>query len=155
MTTGTDTPRRRQARRPPAAFNRVVLGLLRSPAHGLLDPGMCELRYRGRRTGRQVALPVLYARLGDQFVVVVGDAAHKQWWRHFIHPAPVQVRRGGQLRPGTCRVVPPDDPAYQPACQAYEHGQHVRRQPTDQLVLIDFDGRRPATSARRRTDGRS
>jgi hypothetical protein len=133
----------------------MVLGLLRSPAHGLLDPGMCELRYQGQRTGRQVALPVIYARLGEQFVVVVGDARHKQWWRHFVHPAPVQVRRGGQLRSGICRVVPPNDPSYQPAWQAYERGQHVQREPTDQLVLIDFDTRRPVASAGRHTDGRS
>jgi F420H(2)-dependent quinone reductase len=150
MTTGTDTPRRRHARRPPAAFNRMVLGLLRSPAHGLLNPGMCELRYQGRRTGRRIALPVLYARHGDQFVVVVGDAPHKNWWRNFIHPAPVQARRGGQLRPGTGRVVPPDDPSYQPAWHAYQHGQHVNPEPTDQLLLIDFDPRRPARPARRR-----
>jgi deazaflavin-dependent oxidoreductase (nitroreductase family) len=130
-------------------FNRMVLGLLRSPAHGLLDPGMCELRYQGRRTGRPVALPVLYARHGDRFVVIVGDAPHKQWWRNFIRPAPVQVRRGGQLRPGIGRVVPPDDPSYPSAWAAYQHGQHVQREPTDQLVLIDFDPGRPPVSARR------
>jgi hypothetical protein len=120
-------------------FNRIVLGVLRSPVHGLLDPGMCELRYRGRRTGRQVALPVLYARHGEQFVVIVGDAPDKQWWRNFISPAPVQVRRGGQLRSAIGRVVTPDDPAFEPAWRAYEEGQHVEREPTDQLLLIDFD----------------
>jgi hypothetical protein len=141
MTTSTDTPRRRHARRPSAAFNRIVLGLLRSPAHGLLDPGMCELRYQGRRTGHRVALPVLYARHGEQFVVVVGDAPHKQWWRNFIHSAPVQVRRAGQIRTGTCRVVPPGDPLHGPAWDAYDQGQHVQREPTDQLLLIDFNTR--------------
>jgi hypothetical protein len=45
--TNAGLSRRRHARRPPAVVNRMVLGLLRSPLHGLLDPGICELRYRG------------------------------------------------------------------------------------------------------------
>jgi hypothetical protein len=49
----------------------------------------------------------------------------------------VRIRRGGQLRSGTCRVVPPDDSSYEPAWQAYDQGQHVQREPTDQLLLID------------------
>ena len=146
MTTDFGTPRRRHARRPPAVFNRAVLALLRSPAHGLLDPGICELRYQGRRTGRGVALPVLYARHGEQFVVIVGDARHKQWWRNFIEPFPVQVRRGGQLRTGTCRVVTPDDAAYEPVWRAYEQGQHIRRDPADRLLLIDFTTRQGPSS---------
>ena len=39
--------------------NRCVLAVLRSPLHALLDPGLCELRYRGRRSGRRYALPVI------------------------------------------------------------------------------------------------
>jgi hypothetical protein len=45
--------------------------------------------------------------------------------------------------------VPPDDPSYQPARAAYQHGQHVDPEPTDQLVLIEFDPRRPPGPARR------
>ncbi len=138
MTTSMGTSGRRHASRPPTLVNRMVLGVLRSPLHGLLDAGMCELRYRGRRTGRSVALPVLYARYGEQFVVVVGDAADKRWWRNFTDPGPVQVRRGDQLRAGICRVVAPDDPSYEPAWQAYVQGQQVWREPTDRLLLIEF-----------------
>jgi hypothetical protein len=117
--------------------------------HGLLDPGICELRYRGRRTGRGVALPVIYARHGEGFVVVVGDAPDKQWWRNFTDPRPVEVRRGGQLRVGICRVVAPDDPAYQPAWQAYIQRQHVPREPTDRLLVIEFSGGQPMPAADR------
>ncbi|WP_432825511.1 nitroreductase/quinone reductase family protein [Dactylosporangium sp. CA-092794] len=99
---------------------------------------VAELRYHGRRTGRRVALPVLYARYGEQFVVIVGDAPHKRWWRNFTQPASVQVRRGGQLRAGTCRLVAPDDPSYEPAWRAYDQRQHVQREQTDQLLLIEF-----------------
>lgn len=123
----------------------MVLAVLRSWLHGLLDPGICELRYRARRSGRMVALPVIYARKGEQLVVVVGDASGKRWWRNFTHPGPVEVRRGGQLRAGTCRVVAPDDPAYEPAWHAYFQRQHVSREPGDRLLVIEFADR-PATA---------
>ena len=69
MTTGTRTRVRRHASRPPAVLNAVILGLLRSPLHVLLDPGICEVRYRGRRSGRTVALPVIYTDHGGAYVV--------------------------------------------------------------------------------------
>jgi len=138
MTTSTRTPVRRHSSRPPAVVNAMVLGLLRSPLHVLLDPGICELRYRGRRTGRTVALPVIYAEHGDAYVVLVGDAPDKRWWRNFTEPRPVEVRRAGHLRAGTCRVVPPRDPAYEPALQAYVHRQHLRPEPGDRVLLIEF-----------------
>jgi hypothetical protein len=138
MDTRVGVPHRRHASRPPAAVNRMVLGLLRSPLHGLLDPGICELCFRGRRTGRAVRLPVIYAPYGAAYVVVVGDAADKRWWRNFVEPGPVQVRRGNRLRPGTCRVVTPADPAYEPAWQAYVERQHVTQEPGDRLLLIEF-----------------
>jgi hypothetical protein len=52
----------------------------------------------------------------------------------------VQVRRGGQLRTGICRIVAPDDPQYQPAWQAYIQRQHVAHEPTDRLLMIEFPG---------------
>jgi hypothetical protein len=118
--------------------NRIVLGLLRSPLHALLDPGICELRFRGRRSGRPIALPVIYAGYGEKYAVVVGDSAAKRWWRTFTAPWPVEVRRGGRLRSGTCRVVAATDPEYEPAWQAYSRRQHVPRDPGDRLLVIDF-----------------
>jgi F420H(2)-dependent quinone reductase len=145
MATDTDVAARRHASRPPAVLNDMVLALLRSPLHGVLDPGICELRYRGRRTGRVFALPVIYSEHGDRYVVLIGDSPDKRWWRNFTDPRPVEVRRAGRLRAGTCRVVPPDDPAYEPALRAYVHRQHVSPEPGDRLLLIEFaaspDGR--------------
>lgn len=142
MTMSVGTSRRRHARHPPATVNRMVLALLRSRLlHGLLDPGICELRYLGRRSGRMVALPVIYARKGEQLVVVVGDSSGKKWWRNFTLPGPVEVRRGGQLREGTCRLVAADDPTYEPAWRAYVQRQHVSPEEGDRLLLIDFADR--------------
>ncbi|HSJ44112.1 MAG TPA: hypothetical protein VK923_05445 [Euzebyales bacterium] len=46
--------------------NGIVLAVLRSPFHRLLSGVALELRYTGRRSGREYVLPVQYARRGDQ-----------------------------------------------------------------------------------------
>ncbi len=132
------TERRRNSPAPPRWFNRTVLAVLRSPLHPLLDPGICELRYRGRRSGRSIALPVIFARDGARIVVLVGDAARKRWWRGFVTPYPVEVRRHG--RPplaGTGRILAPDEPDYPRAARAYRARQHVAVEPGDRLLLIE------------------
>jgi hypothetical protein len=117
--------------------NRCVLGLLRSPAHHLLDPGLCELRFRGRRSGAEIALPVIYARDGDQMVVLIGDAPGKTWWRNFRTPYPVRILRGGRSRSGTGRVLRPGDADYLHAAYVYTKRHGLVPQPTDRLLVID------------------
>src|SRR5262245_19394423 len=48
----------------------LMLAVLRSPAHFLLSGAAIELRYAGRRSGRQYGLPVPYARDEKRLVVV-------------------------------------------------------------------------------------
>lgn len=128
---------RGHARRQSGMANRLVLALLRTPLHPLLGGGMCELSYIGRRTGRRISLPVLYAADSQRVVVLVGDAPDKHWWRNFTTPGLIEVRRSGQVRAGTARIVPPDDPAYEPAWQLYTERHHIAGQPTDRLLLIE------------------
>jgi hypothetical protein len=130
--------RPRHTRRPPAVVNSTVLAILRSPLHGLLDAGMCELRYQGRRTGRTVALPIMYAVHGTDIVVLVGDASHKQWWRNFTRPRPVEIRRGPRLLAGVCRIVAPTDAGYDDAWAAYFDRHHVERRPGDRLLVVEM-----------------
>jgi hypothetical protein len=131
-----DQPQPRHTRRPPAVVNRAVLAILRSRLHGLLDAGLCELRYQGRRTGRTIALPVMYAIDGTDVVVLIGDAGHKQWWRNFIQPEPVEIRRGKQRLAGVGRIVAPTEAGFDDAWKAYLDRQHVDRQPGDRLLVI-------------------
>ena len=84
--------------------NRVVLALLSSPLHRAL-PGMCELRFTGRRSGRLIVLPVQYARADDRVVINVGRASHKRWWRNFTSAYAVDVRMHRVLSHGVGRVV--------------------------------------------------
>jgi deazaflavin-dependent oxidoreductase (nitroreductase family) len=106
------------ARRPQG--NGLVLAVLRSPAHRLLSGMAIELRYTGRRSGRQFTLPVQYAREAERLLVAVQDPATKTWWRNFRSPQEVSVRLQGKLRQGTARVVGPDDPMWYRARQLYE-----------------------------------
>ena len=118
--------------------NRCVLALLRSPVHHLLDPGLCELRFRGRRSGASVALPVMWAQAGQRLVVLVGDAPGKTWWRNFLAPGPIEVLRGGTARPGTGRILRPGKPDYADAARAYTDRHGLIPQPTDRLLVIDL-----------------
>ena len=99
--------------------NSVILAVLRSPAHRLLSGVVVELRYAGRRTGREYAVPVQYARAADRLVVLPQDAPHKTWWRNFRTPQPVTLRLAGRLHTGTARVIDRDDPGWEEARQAY------------------------------------
>jgi hypothetical protein len=135
MNAATRTERPVQPHRPLA--NRGVLALLRSPLHRLLDPGLRELRYRARRSGRTVALPVMYAQSGDRFVVLVGNAPSKVWWRHFTTPAPVEVRRGHRVRQGIGRVVRPGEDGYAEAVRVYAARHQLVPQSDEQMIIID------------------
>jgi hypothetical protein len=59
---------------PPAALVRAINPLarllLRSPAHGLLDPTVLLLHVTGRKTGRSYDIPVGYASVDDRLILV-------------------------------------------------------------------------------------
>jgi deazaflavin-dependent oxidoreductase (nitroreductase family) len=79
--------------------------VLKSPLHRLLSGGLLLITYRGRRTGRERTIPVMYAEEGDRLIVLVGDATAKQWWRNLRGGAPVELRLRGRLRCGRATVV--------------------------------------------------
>src|SRR5439155_13799915 len=91
---------------------------------------------RGRRSGAEVALPVIFAQDGDRIVVLVGDAPGKTWWRNFRAPYPVQVHRGGRTQSGTGRVLEPGDEDYPHAAYTYTKRHGLVPQPTDRLLVI-------------------
>src|SRR5262245_13345452 len=117
--------------------NRCVLAMLRSPLHRLLDPGLRELRYRAARSGRQIALPVTFAQSGDRFVVLVGNATGKTWWRNFRTPRPVEVRRGRRVRHGTGRVLRRGEDGYAEAVRVYAARHGLVPQAGERLIVID------------------
>jgi hypothetical protein len=71
--------------------NPFVRAVLRSPAHRLLSGVLLILEYTARRSGRRVAIPVMYARDGDAIIVVAAVPARKRWWRTFRPEAPATL----------------------------------------------------------------
>ena len=57
----------------PSAQNRLVLGVLGSPAHRVLDRPLVALRVRGVMTGQTFEIPVQYAAEGDSAANAVGN----------------------------------------------------------------------------------
>ena len=119
--------------------NALVLAVLRSRAHRLLSASAIELRYTGRRSGRQYVLPVQYAGAGDQLVVWPQHWQRSTWWRNFRTPQPVTVRLAGRLHEGTARVVDPGDPQWRSAQQTYAtRWPRFARRVTGPLVVISL-----------------
>ncbi len=87
-------------RRPPLRLlrvaNPVVRRILASPAHGLLSGSLLVLEYRGRRSGRTFRIPVMYARHGEEIVVIAVAPETKQWWRTFRTAAPARLSVAGR-----------------------------------------------------------
>jgi hypothetical protein len=126
--------------------DRVVLGLLRGPAHPLLSGAVLELRYTGPRTGRLHALPVQYAVHDGTLVVLAGDSDRKRWWRFVDHGAQVDVVLEGELWHGRAVLLTYGDPGYPEALQAWrDRYPRGRPGPDDPVVRILLE-RAPARS---------
>ncbi len=121
--------------RPPV--NRVVLWLLRSPAHRLVDRRLCRLRFSGRGTGTTVELPVEFVRDADRLLVLAARASTKRWWRNFRDVRhDLEVTVDGVTHDGYGLALGPGDRGYADAMASYR--RHGRR-PADrdhELVLI-------------------
>ncbi len=88
-------------------LNPLISGILRSPFHWLLSPGLLLITVTGRRTGRRYTIPVGYQRDGETLAVMVSEARSKAWWRNYLEPAPVELRLRGRQRRGQAEVVAP------------------------------------------------
>jgi hypothetical protein len=122
-------------------WNRVVVDLLLSPLHVLMSRGMVVLRFRGRRSGASVTLPVQYAELDPStFVVYVANAEDKTWWRSFATEHPVDVALRGSRQSGSGHVVALSSPEHEAASTAYAARQpRVTLPPDATLVVVRLD----------------
>ena len=98
--------------------NPLIAGVLRSPFHWILSPGLLLLTVTGRRTGRRYSIPGGYQRDGDRLVVLVSKAARKRWWRNYEEPGPVEVVLAGTTLQGMAWVIPEE---------TFEFRRHVER----------------------------
>lgn len=123
-----------------ASFLVSALGI---PLVARCVPTMTELRYRGRRSGRPIALPVAYARVGDLAVVRVARSETKTWWRNFAAPHPVSIRLRGRWADGVAHVAYPGSLEHEELAAYYQQTFTRCAVPVDDpLVVIELPRRR-------------
>ena len=74
------------------------------------------LRTTGRRSGVTRTNGLVYARDGDEYLVVAsnGGADRPPAWLHNVKAKPeVEIQIGRERRPATARIVEPSDPSYE------------------------------------------
>jgi hypothetical protein len=88
-------------------FNRFFARWLASPLGGL-SGGAVLVRYKGRVSGAQRQLPVYLRPIEGGYLIRVGGAEQKKWWRNFRSPWPIEIVRGGRTIEGTGLAVSGD-----------------------------------------------
>jgi deazaflavin-dependent oxidoreductase (nitroreductase family) len=118
-------------------LNPLIVGILRSPLHGLLSGGLMLLTVTGRRSGRRYTFPVGYQRHGDEIIVMVSEARRKSWWRNFAESGPVELRVRGRSLSGEARLVAPGSAEFRSSCE-----RTLRRMPwLGRVFRVDYDRR--------------
>jgi F420H(2)-dependent quinone reductase len=70
-------------------YNPLVIWLLRSPLHSLVDQHTMVITVTGRRSGKHYTLPVSYVRDGETLLVI--SQKDRTWWKNLRNGAPVTV----------------------------------------------------------------
>ena len=82
--------------------NDFVRLMLQSPLHIALG-NTTLITVTGRRTGRQISLPVNYYQDGDTLWII--STRSRKWWRNITPRAPVRLRLHGKDVAGTAELV--------------------------------------------------
>lgn len=77
---------------PPAFMQNMLIGILKSPLHGLLSKNLLLIRFSGRKSGTRYELPVAYVRDGNDILL----ASKAKWWKNFTGGATVELRLQGR-----------------------------------------------------------
>ena len=137
-------------------INRIVRLLMRSPLHGLMSASIMVVHYRGRKSGRDMATPVRYHRVGPVLRCMTAD--HVQWWRNVAAQPEVSLRVAGRLQSYTGSVLTKDPAVLEPMLREFLHDfpqdavyQNIRlnkdkslneedlAQALKELVIVEFE----------------
>ena len=100
-------------------INPLMVSILHMPGlHWLVSTGLMTITVTGRRSGRVYTIPVGYQRCGNELVVLVSNARHKNWWRNYEEPRALELRLRGRRRRGVGQLVATDSKAF---------GEHAER----------------------------
>lgn len=123
-------------------LNPLIVAILGSWLHWLLSSGLMILKVTGRHSGKTYSIPVGYHDVGEAIVVLVSDAAHRQWWRNFRSPAMAQVRLRGSWMSVEGSAPSPDSAEFASCAeQAFRRAPFIGR-----IFGIEFDTARGLTA---------
>jgi deazaflavin-dependent oxidoreductase (nitroreductase family) len=97
--------------------------------HRMIGVPTLLLRTTGRRSGAMRTNGLVYARDGDDYLVVAsnGGADRHPAWLHNLQANPsVEVQIGRERRKGTARVAEPSDPEYGRLWKIVNENNHDR-----------------------------
>jgi len=100
-------------------MNPPIRAILRTPLRFLLDGSLIALTYTGRRSGRRFSLVTMYAKFGNELIVLVAQPEKKKWWRNFHEKALVDVRFKGQRYTCAAQLLRTDPSSVVPRLEAY------------------------------------
>jgi hypothetical protein len=100
-------------------MNPPIRAILWSPLRFLLDGSLIRITYTGRRSGHRYSLVTMYARFGNELVVVVAQPEKKKWWRNFHEKAPAEVRLKGKRYTCVAQFLGKDLTRIVPRLEAY------------------------------------
>jgi len=75
-------------------YNPLVIWLLRSPFHGLIDKSTVLITFTGRKSGKTYTFPVSYMRDGDTLMMI--SRREHSWWKNFRGGIQVTLRLQGR-----------------------------------------------------------
>lgn len=81
--------------------NPVVKALLQSPLHGLMSHNTVLLKFRGRKTGRELSTPVSYRLSGDELQCFTSYP----WVKNLQNGGTIELVLKGRLRRGTLALT--------------------------------------------------
>ena len=96
--------------------HRIYTGSDGRVGHGMIGVPTLMLRTTGRRSGKTRTNSLVYARDGDDYLVVAskGGAPEAPAWLHNLRANPdVEIQVGRERRPARARVVERSDPEYE------------------------------------------
>ncbi len=70
-------------------YNPIVIALLRSPLHSLVDEQTMVITVTGRKSGKRYTLPVSYIRDGETLLVI--SQKDRTWWKNLRNGAQITV----------------------------------------------------------------
>jgi hypothetical protein len=117
----------------------LVVGILRSPLHGLLGADILVMTWTGRRTGARHTLPLSYVRVGSRLYLCTRPEGSK-WWLHLRCGPEVDLVLKGQRVKATATVLDRDSDEALDGLRAFltrnpgtgEMLYHVRRGPNEE-----------------------